>query len=417
VRDSARVETEGTNGNIVYGVVSDITGRKRLEEQFFQSQKMEAIGRLAGGVAHDFNNILTVITGYTDLLLDRHPDHDDPEREEIEQIKKATKQAASLTRQLLAFSRKQVLQPRVLNLNTVVANIETMLRRLIGENIELVTILEPQLGRVKADPGQMEQVIVNLVVNARDAMPNGGKLIIKTTNLELDETFARQHLGAGPGPYVLLTLNDTGHGMDPQTRSHIFEPFFTTKEPGQGTGLGLAIVHGIINQSGGYISVQSEPGQGASFNIYLPRVETPVLATNERSEVPIPSWSGSETILLVEDEDSVRELTRRILLKEGYTVLEAQNGEEALQVLQEYAQPVDLLLTDVIMPGSVNGRELGKSVSLSHPKTKVLYMSGYTDNVIIPNGALDPILAFLAKPFTPHALTRKVREILDARPA
>lgn len=416
VRDSARVESEGPSSKIIYGVVSNITGRKQLEEQFHQSQKMEAIGRLAGGVAHDFNNILTVITGYSDLLLTRHPYSHDPEREEIQQIKKAATQAATLTRQLLAFSRKQVLQPQIVNLNTVVVNMQAMLRRLIGENIELVTRLERQLGYVKADPGKLEQVIMNLVVNARDAMPNGGKLTIETANVKLDRSQARQHLGANPGLYVVLTISDTGHGIDAQTRLHLFEPFYTTKEQGHGTGLGLATVHGIVNQSGGHISVHSEPEQGATFKIYLPQAEAPAAAVSLNNQAAMATPPGSETILLVEDEDSVRELTQLILLREGYTVLEASNAEEALRVSETYHGPIHLLLTDVVMPGKMNGRELGQSMTRAYPKMKVLHMSGYTDHVIVPQGVLDANTAFLEKPFTPQGLAHKVREALDGQP-
>jgi len=412
VRDSARVENTSAT-KIIYGLVSDITARKQLEEQFLQSQKMEAIGRLAGGVAHDFNNILTVMTGYTDLILSRHQQPDDPEREELEQIKKAIKQATLLTRQLLTFSRKQVVQPQVINLNTIVTDLGTMLRRLIGEHIELVTILEPKLGQVKADPGQMEQVVMNLAVNARDAMPHGGTLTIATSNVNLDEAEARQHIGAKPGAYVRLTISDTGHGMDAETRLHIFEPFFTTKEPGQGTGLGLTTVHGIVNQSGGHIVVHSEAGDGATFDIFLPQAEMPSLAVSLVKQTPIPTEQGSETILLVEDEEAVRHLARRILLREGYTVLEAQNGEAAMQTLHEYPYPLHLLLTDIVMPGRMNGQELSNLVTQTHPQVKVLYMSGYTDNIPVPDGEGDPMRAFLPKPFTPGGLVRKVRELLD----
>ncbi|GAB4420520.1 MAG: hypothetical protein Fur0044_17460 [Anaerolineae bacterium] len=413
VRDSARVENTSAT-KIIYGLVSDITARKQLEEQFLQSQKMEAIGRLAGGVAHDFNNILTVMTGYTDLILSRHQQPDDSEREELEQIKKAIKQATLLTRQLLTFSRKQVVQPQVINLNTIVADLETMLRRLIGEHIELVTSLEPQLGQVKADPGQMEQVVMNLAVNARDAMPHGGTLTIATSNVNLDEAEARQHVGANPGAYVRLTISDTGHGMDAETRRRIFEPFFTTKEPGHGTGLGLATVHGIVNQSSGHIVVHSEAGEGATFDIFLPQEGLPSLAVSPVKQLPIPTEPGSETILLVEDEEAVRQLARRILLREGYTVLEAQNGEAAIQTLREHPHPLHLLLTDIVMPGRMNGQELSNLITRTHPQVKVLYMSGYTDNIPVPEGEDDPMKAFLAKPFTPGGLVRKVRELLDA---
>lgn len=417
VRDSAKVESDGTRAKIIYGVVSNITGRKQLEEQFHQTQKIEAIGRLAGGVAHDFNNILTVITGYSNLLLNRHPHDHDPERKDIEQIRKAAERATSLTRQLLAFSRKQVLQPRVLNLNTIVANLEAMLQRLIGEDIELVTILKEGLGQIKADPGQMEQVIMNLVVNARDAMPYGGRLIIETTQIELDEIYARQHLGAKPGPYVMLAISDTGHGMDAKTRSHIFEPFFTTKEPGKGTGLGLAIVHGIINQSDGHIWVYSELNHGTTFKIYLPRVEVSLPPDNQPHPILATSWQGSETILLVEDEESVRELAQRILVAEGYRVLEASNGEEALRVSEEYAGSIHLLLTDIVMPGGMSGRQLAAYLLALRPQIKILYMSGYTDDAIVRHGVLDAGIAFLQKPFTLNILMQKVRGVLDDQAA
>jgi len=314
--------------------ILDITERKRLEEQLLQAQKMEAVGRLAGGVAHDFNNLLTAITGYSELLLMRIHEHD-PLRKDLEQIRKAADRAASLTRQLLAFSRRQILQPRVLNLNAVVADMEEMLQRLIGEDIDLVTVLHPELGRVKADPGQIEQVIMNLVVNARDAMPQGGKLTIETANVVLDEDYVRRHVGVEAGSYVMLAVSDTGVGMDEDVQSHLFEPFFTTKETGKGTGLGLATTYGIIKQSNGHIWVYSEPGQGTTFKIYLPRVEesiepvTPVLALTE-------SLRGTEIILLVEDEDAVREPARRVLVQNGYTVLEARHGEEALRVCEQH---------------------------------------------------------------------------------
>jgi PAS domain S-box-containing protein len=414
VRDSARVDNEDSTPKIVYGVVSNITQRKQLEEQFHQSQKMEAIGRLAGGLAHDFNNLLTVITGYNDLLLEEHADDHDPDHTKLKQIKKATEQATLLTRQLLAFSRKQVLQPRVLNLNTIVTNMETMLRRLIGEDIELITILQEELGQIKADPGQMEQVIMNLAINARDAMPTGGKMTIETARVKLDETYARQHIGAKPGSYVMIAITDTGHGMDAEIKSHIFEPFFTTKEPGKGTGLGLATVYGIINQSDGHIWVYSEPDKGSVFKVYLPQVKASGPLDNQEDQISTPSRRGSETILLVEDEDSVRGLACRILLGEGYLVLEASNGEEALRISADYPDPIHLLLTDVVMPGGMSGRQLAANLSALRPQMKVLYMSGYTDDAIVHHGVLDEGIAFLQKPFTLIMLTHKVREVLDA---
>ncbi len=412
VRDSGRVERKGTS-KFIYGVVSDVTERRQLEEQLRQSQKMEAIGRLAGGVAHDFNNILTVIIGYSELLLYRYLDADDPQRKDVEQINQAAEQAATLTRQLLAFSRQQVLQLKILNLNRVVANVENMLQRLIGEDIELVTYLEPTLGQVKADPGQMEQVIMNLAVNARDAMPEGGKLTIETGNVYLDEMYAGQHVGVESGPYVMLAVSDSGTGIDEKTQAHIFEPFFTTKEQGQGTGLGLATVHGIINQSGGHIWVYSKPGQGTTFKIYLPRVEAEVESAR-RSEGATKHTQGSETILLVEDEDSVRELAYRVLLRDGYTVLEAGDGAEALRLFKQHQGAIDLLLTDLVMPGGTSGRQLAEQLVSLCPEMKVLYMSGYTGKAIIHHGVLKPGMAFLQKPFSPDALAGKVRQVLDA---
>jgi PAS domain S-box-containing protein len=414
VRDSARVDNEDSTAKIVYGVVSNITQRKQLEEQFHQSQKMEAIGRLAGGVAHDFNNLLTVITGYNDLMLEEHADNHDPDHIKLKQIKKATEQATLLTRQLLAFSRRQVLQPRVLNLNTIITNTETMLRRLIGEDIELIIILQEGVGQVKADPGQMEQVIINLAINARDAMPTGGKITIETARVKVDETYTRQHIGARPGSYVMIAITDTGHGMDAETKSHIFEPFFTTKEPGKGTGLGLATVHGIINQSDGHIWVYSEPNEGTIFKVYLPQIETSGPVDDQDDEISIPPRRGSETILLVEDEDSVRGLACRILRGEGYLVLDASNGEEAVRISADYPEPIHLLLTDVVMPGGMSGRQLAANLSALRPQMKVLYMSGYTDDAIVHHGVLDKGIAFLQKPFTLIMLTHKVREVLDA---
>jgi PAS domain S-box-containing protein len=396
------------------GMLHDITERKHLEEQLRQAQKMEAIGRLAGGVAHDFNNILTVIQGYTGLLL-QELKAQDPLSNDIRQIQKSAERAAALTRQLLAFSRKQVLQPIVLDFNAVVTNMDQMLRRLIGEDINLMVCLEPGLGRVKADPGLIEQVLMNLAINAREAMPNGGRFTIETANVELDEEYTRLHLGVKPGPYIRLTLTDTGHGMDIETRSHIFEPFFTTKE--QGTGLGLATVHGIIAQSGGHIWVYSEPGQGASFKVYLPRVEEEIGQWVRSNLLSVgPSKRGSETILLVEDEASVRELAHRALLNEGYTVLEAAHGEEAIRVAQQHQGAINLLVTDVVMPGGMSGGQLVERLSPLRPEMKVLYMSGYTDDAVVRYGILGASIAFLQKPFTPKRLASKVREVLDTGP-
>lgn len=394
------------------GVMRDVTTELLLEERYRQAQKMEAIGRLAGGVAHDFNNILTVIAGYTGLLLSQHPDSRDPQYKDIEQIRQAVERAASLTRQLLAFSRKQPLQPEVLDLNRIVANIERILRRLIGEDIELRTALNPALGRVKADPGQLEQIIMNLAANARDAMPYGGILTIETANIDLDEIYEEQHPLLAPGPYVLLAVTDTGMGMDAETLAHLFEPFFTTKEKGQGTGLGLAIVYGIVRQSGGDIWVYSEPGQGTIFKIYLPRVEEnlePAPLKLARTTLP----QGSETILLVEDDVILRTLAERVLVAMEYTVLTAADGQEALRLAGQHPGPIHLLVTDVIMPG-MSGRELAERLVAARPQLKVLYMSGYTDNTIMQHGVLDPEVAFLHKPFSPSTLAGKVREVLDA---
>ncbi|OLD23708.1 MAG: hypothetical protein AUI18_10985, partial [Candidatus Rokubacteria bacterium 13_1_40CM_2_70_45] len=359
------------------GMAVDITERRHLEQQLRQALKMEAIGKLAGGVAHDFNNLVTIITGYSDMVLSRIGP-EDAMRRDIEQIKKAGDRAHSLTRQLLAFSRRQMLQPKVLDLNAVVSNLEPMLHRLIGENIELAIVLKPGLGQVKADPGQLEQVIMNLTINARDAMPHGGKLLFETDNATLDEVYARQHIPTQPGSYVRLAVSDTGCGMDEATQSRIFEPFFTTKEQGKGTGLGLSTVYGIVKQSGGYIWVYSEPGQGTTFKIYLPRVAAPA-----DSVLPVTHWSklpqGTETLLLVEDEPEVRWLVRDMLQHLGYTILEARHGIEAQVLSIQHPGPIHLLITDVVMP-QMSGREIAEQLRSEHPETKVLYMSGYTDD-------------------------------------
>lgn len=411
VRDNARVQTQGAS-KMIYGVVSDITERKQLEEQFRQSQKMEALGKLASGISHDFNNILTVIIGHSSLLLD-NISPEDPLCKDLEQIQQAGERAASLTRQLLAFSRQQVLQPKILDLNTLVINIEKMLQRLIGADVELTTILSPQLKPVKADPGQIDQVILNLVINAREAMPEGGKLTIETARVYLDETYTHQHVGVKPGPYIMLAISDTGCGMDKETQSRIFEPFFTTKEQGKGTGLGLATVHGIVSQSDGHIWVYSEAGQGTTFKIYLPQAEEALEPLPLNQFFP-KTRLGSETILLVEDEDLVRSLTYRILLQNGYTVLEAHYGNEAIKICKQYKAPIHLLVTDVIMPGGMSGGQLAEHLTQLRPELKVLYTSGYTDNAIIHHNILNSDTAFLQKPFTPDTLIRKVRDVLDA---
>jgi signal transduction histidine kinase/sensor domain CHASE-containing protein/ActR/RegA family two-component response regulator len=393
-----------------WGSQREITERKLLEQQLLQSQRMEAVGRLAGGIAHDFNNLLTAIIGYSDLML-MDSNGNQAARSSAEEIKKAGQRAAGLTRQLLAFSRKQVLQPKVIELNAVVEDMDKMLRRLIGEDLELITVLEESRGRVKADPGQIEQVIMNLAVNARDAMPRGGKLTIETADIELDDLYIRQHMEVEPGPYVLLAVSDTGHGMDKETQSHIFEPFFTTKEPGQGTGLGLATVYGIIRQSGGNIWVYSEPGQGTTFKVYLPRVEDEAdicEAQACRKEL----CQGSETILLVEDEVSVRRLASEILQMNGYRVFEAGRGSEAIEICEREHGPINMMVTDVVMP-RMSGPQLADHLAEVRPDMKVLYMSGYTDGSIINHGVLASGTAFLQKPFTPASLLNKVREILN----
>ncbi len=397
-------------------VVEDIDDRKRAEEALLASeghvrqlQKMEAVGRLAGGIAHDFNNLLTIMTGRSELLL-RRLAPDDAARRDLELIKKTAEAAAMLTKQLLAFSRKQMLQPKVLDLNAIVAGVAEMLQRLIGEDIELVTQLEPNLGAVRADPAQIEQIILNLAVNARDALPQGGRLVIETANLELDETFAAANPGAVSGPHVLLQVSDTGSGMSAEVQAHVFEPFFTTKEVGKGTGLGLATVYGIVKQHGGYIAVQSAPGAGTAFRIYLKRLNE--IPDQAEANVAAPRGAAnSEIVLLVEDEDGVRELASELLTSAGYKVLAAAGPGEALEIARRHGRPIHLLLTDVVMP-QMSGRVLAKRLTPEHPEMPVLYMSGYTDDAIGHHGVLEPGTMLLQKPFTPDALTRKVREVL-----
>jgi len=390
----------------------DITDRIKLAEQLAQAQKMEGIGRLAGGVAHDFNNLLVSIMGHADLALMSLAE-DDPLRRRLKEIKGGGKRAASLTRQLLAFSRKQILQPVVLDLNALITGFVKMLERLIGEDMELETFLTSGLRLLKADPGQMEQIIMNLVVNARDAMPDGGKLTIETVNTVLDKDYAREHdVSMQPGPYVMLGVSDTGMGMDDKTKSLIFEPFFTTKEVGKGTGLGLSTVYGIVKQSGGYIWVYSEPGQGTTFKIYLPVAEGEAVSRKEK-EISPERLTGSETILIVEDDDKTRNLVCEILEPQGYSILEAQNGIEALRVSESHGGQIHLMIADVVMP-KMGGRELAEHLRPLRPDLKVIYMSGYTDNAILHHGVLNPEMEFLQKPISSEALKRKVREVLDA---
>jgi PAS domain S-box-containing protein len=402
-------------------VIVDVTERKtaesqrgQLEEQLRQSQKMEAVGRLAGGVAHDFNNLLTAISGYAELLQGRF-DPKDSVRSYVDEILKSSDRASQLTRQLLAFSRRQVLQPKVLDLNSVVQNMESLLRRLIGEHIDLRTSSGPNLSSVRADQGQIEQVIMNLAVNARDAMPGGGQLTIETRNVELNARYNDRHGRVRNGPHVLLSVCDTGSGMDPETQSHLFEPFFTTKEKDKGTGLGLATVYGIVKQSGGDIWVYSEPGRGSCFKIYFPAVgQAPESAAKEATRVR--RRAGTETVLLAEDSDVVRRLLREILLGQGYTLLEARHGAEALQLSRGFAGHIDLLVTDMVMP-QMSGRELAAQLSPERPDMKILYMSGYTEEAIVRHGVLDPGTSFLEKPFTPDSLAQRIRELLDPKGA
>jgi two-component system cell cycle sensor histidine kinase/response regulator CckA len=420
-KDGARIwllqnarTVKNEEGDLLYyeGSIHDITERKALEDQLRQAQKMEAVGRLAGGVAHDFNNALGVIMGYGQVLqLTLLPE--DTRYKQIEEIVNAGRRAASLTRQLLAFSRKQTIQPVVLDLNSVVTETEKMLQRLIGEDVDLRIIRESKLKSIKADRGQIEQVLMNLAVNARDAMPTGGKLVIETANSELTDSDVRDHPYLKPGRYVALRVSDTGSGMNQNTQAHIFEPFFTTKETGKGTGLGLSTVYGIVKQSDGFIVVDSEVGNGTTFHIYFPEIEVPKKAIDVH-ETPRPLPRGTETILLVEDEESLRALTRGCLSSVGYTVLESADGKAALDFAQQHSARIDLLLTDVVMPG-LSGRELAERLTLSRPDLKVLYMSGYTQDRITQHGILDPALALLEKPFTIDALLTRVRDLLDNR--
>lgn len=389
----------------------DITEQIILEKQLLQSQKLEAIGRLAGGIAHDFNNLLSAITGYCELIrMQLHTE--DPLYKKIEQISKCGERASALTRQLLAFSRQQVFQLKVLNMNDIVLDIENMLRRLIGENIAFRTALSEKLGIIKADPSQMEQIILNLVINARDAMPNGGHLTLETSNIWLDEGYAQMHFSVTPGEYIMIAVTDTGSGMDEATKAHIFEPFFTTKEQGKGTGLGLATIYGIVKQSSGNIWCYSELGKGTTFKVYLPLYSHDTIPVH--STKPVSKFKqGQETILVTEDEESVREIACEFLRLTGYKVLSAANGGEALMLCQNYKDTIHLLLTDVIMPG-ISGKQLAQTLSQLRPNLKVLYTSGYTDNSIVHHGILDDGIPFLQKPYNMESLNQKVRDILDS---
>jgi two-component system, cell cycle sensor histidine kinase and response regulator CckA len=386
---------------------------KKSEEQFRHAQKMEAVGRLAGGVAHDFNNLLSVILSYSDFLIE-DMGAQDPRRADLEQIQTAGRRAADLTRQLLAFSRQQVLAPQVLDINAVVREAEKLIRRVVGEDVFVRAVLDDSAGMIQADPGHLNQVIMNLVVNARDAMPAGGMLTITTSRVEIDEGFARDHFGVKPGPYVMLALTDNGMGMDETTQEHIFEPFFTTKEQGKGTGLGLSTAFGIVEQSGGTMAVESKPGMGATFRVYLPRTTEPV-----RSAIGSPRTAkvrGDETILLVEDDEQVRRVVHRILERGGYRVLPAASGAEAVRVLEQHPGAVDLLLTDVVMP-EMSGRELAERLVKTRPGLRVLYMSGYNDETILHHRVLTQGIALLEKPVAPEALLGRVRELLASAPA
>ena len=412
------LEVSATNllhHSAVRGIVvnaRDVTERRRLEEQLMRAQRMEAIGTLSGGVAHDFNNILTVILGHTEVLLNA-PEASGKISDHLKSIDEASRRASALTRQLLAFSRRQVLQPRVFSLNALILDLDKMLRRMISEDIELRTVTDPHLGATKADPSQIEQVVMNLVVNARDAIRHGGRITIETTNVTLDEDYVRTHPDARTGPHVVLAVSDTGEGISPEILPHIFEPFFTTKEVGKGTGLGLSTVYGIVKQSGGTVWVYSQLGRGTTFKVYLPRVDEPLVVDPE--PLPRATPSGAETVLLVEDEPALRDLIRMTLSENGFTVLEVASPADAIALSRKYTAPLHLLLTDIIMPG-MDGHALAKQVQKERPDIRVLYMSGYATNFIMHDGVVDPGTNFLEKPFPPRTLLTKVREVLDGHP-
>jgi PAS domain S-box-containing protein len=403
--------TDQDGNKQIVGISRDITEYKHLQAQFMQAQKMEAIGVLAGGVAHDFNNLLNVINGYSELVLEELK-VDDPARKDLEQIREAGRHAAALTTQLLAFSRKQILQPEILSLNTAIVQMSSMLRRMIGEDIEIITKTQPDLGLINADPGQIQQIVMNLAVNARDAMPQGGKLTIETANVDYDADYAKDHPSVGEGAYVMMAITDNGIGMDAKTREHLFEPFFTTKEKGKGTGLGLSTIYGIVRQSNGFIWVYSEPGKGTTFKIYFPKLNLEAEDVNTRKD-SAPVYHGSETVLVVEDEQSVRALTCRVLRDRGYTILEAADGAEALVIAKYTTGKIDMVVTDVVMPG-MTGKDLVVKLKSMRPDIKVLYTSGYTDTAIVHHGILNPDVAFLQKPFTVKNLAQKVREVINS---
>ncbi len=415
VRERAELEADNAGNPLrLIGTVQDITAYKGLEERFYTAQKLDCVGRLAGGVAHDFNNLLTVINGYSTMLL-RGPETDARTRAGLEEIRKAGEKASILTQQLLAFSRKQLVQPRLLDLNSIVRDTERMLRRLIGENITLTSVLDPDLGNVKVDPGQLSQILLNLAVNARDAMPDGGSLTLETANVDFQARVVEGRQSIVPGPYVLLAVSDTGIGMDEATRRHIFEPFFTTKEQGRGTGLGMATVYGIAEQCGGWVWVYSELGKGTTVKVYLPRVDATQPAAEEESVV-VDGLRGNETILVVEDQEAVRKFAVTVLSGAGYRILTAENGVAALSMCENQETPVDLLLTDVVMPG-MSGRELSRQFRTISPATKVLFMSGYTDNVAALRNEVDADAVFLQKPFEPYDLAAAVRAVLGPPPS